>query len=254
MCTLEGKKGLILGIANEQSIAWPCAQAMQAAGALLGATWQTEKSRTYVEPLLDALGVDLRMPLDVSDDAQLEAVFDAVAQRWGRLDFLIHSIAYAPKDDLHGKVLDSSREGFALAMDISCHSFIRAARLAAPLMSQGGSLVAMSYLGSERVVPNYGLMGPVKAALESAVRYLAAELGPVGIRVNAISPGAIETRAASGIKHFDALVTDYAERSPMVGALTANDVAPLCVFLASDGARAMTGATLYVDGGYNIVT
>lgn len=251
MRMLEGKKGLVLGIANEHSIAWACAQAMHEAGAELGATWQTEKSRAYVEPLLDSIAVDLRMPLDISDDVQLQALFDAVAQRWGRLDFLIHSIAYAPKEDLHGKVLDSSRDGFSMAMDISCHSFIRAARLAAPLMNQGGSLIAMSYLGSEQVVPNYGLMGPVKAALESTVRYLAAELGPQGIRVNTVSPGAIATRAASGINDFDALVADYAQRAPMVGALTIQDVAPLCVFLASDGARAMTGTTLYVDGGYH---
>lgn len=251
---LTGKKGLILGIANRHSIAWACAQAMHQAGAVLGATWQTEKSRPYVEPLLDTLPVQIKQALDVSDETQWQALFETVTERWGQLDFLIHSIAFAPQQDLHGRVLDCSREGFALAMDVSCHSFIRAARWAAPLMKQGGSLLAMSYLGSERVVPNYGLMGPVKAALEASVRYLAAELGPEGIRVNSVSPGAIATRAASGLQSFDTLVQDYAQRAPVAGPLSSKDIAPLCVFLASDGARAMTGSTLYVDGGYHILS
>ncbi len=254
MRMLEGKKGLILGIANEHSIAWACAQAMHQAGAQLGATWQTDKSRSYVEPLLDSLPMQIKQALDVSDDAQWQSLFETVAERWGQLDFLIHSIAFAPQKDLHGRVLDCSREGFSQAMDISCHSFIRAAQWAAPLMKQGGSLMAMSYLGSERVVPNYGLMGPVKAALEATVRYLAAELGPAGIRVNSVSPGAIATRAASGLQDFDALVQDYAQRAPIPGVLSSQDIAPLCVFLASDGARAMSGTTLYVDGGYHILS
>ncbi|WP_027015690.1 enoyl-ACP reductase FabI [Comamonas composti] len=253
MSMLAGKKGLVIGIANRDSIAWACARALRAAGATLGATWQSEKARPHVEPLLDELQAELRLPLDVQDDAQMQALFDAVARQWGRLDFLLHAVAFAPRQDLHGRVLDSSRQGFALAMDVSCHSFIRMARLAEPLMHEGGSLMTLSYLGASAAVPNYGIMGPVKAALESTTRYLAAELGPARIRVNAISPGPIQTRAASGIASFDALVADSARRSPIGGELQPDDVGPLCAFLASDGARAISGSTLYVDGGYHIL-
>lgn len=249
---LKGKKGLVIGIGNDQSIAWACADAMHQAGATLGATWLNDKARPHVEPLLQSVNAEIQMPLDVRDDAQLQAVFDAVAQRWGRLDFLLHSIAFAPKDDLHGRVTDSSAEGFLKAMDISCHSFIRMARLAEPLMKDGGSLMTMSYLGGQEVIPNYGIMGPVKAALESTMRYLAAELGPKKIRVNAISPGPIFTRASSGIASFDALVEDSVRRAPM-GAVEIQDVGPLSAFLASDGARAITGTTMYVDGGYHML-
>jgi len=248
---LKGKKGLVIGIGNDQSIAWACARAMHEAGATLGGTWLNDKARPHVEPLLQSVNAEIQLPLDVRDDAQLQVLFEAVAQRWGRLDFLLHSIAFAPKDDLHGRVTDSSREGFLLAMDISCHSFMRMARLAEPLMSEGGSLMTMSYLGGAEVIPNYGIMGPVKAALESSVRYMAAELGEKGIRVNAVSPGPIVTRAASGIAQFDTLVQDSIKRSPLGRELDIEDVAPLCVFLASDGARAITGSTLYVDGGYH---
>lgn len=248
---LKGKKGLVIGIGNDQSIAWACARAMHEAGATLGGTWLNDKARPHVEPLLQSVNAEIQLPLDVRDDAQLQVLFEAVAQRWGRLDFLLHSIAFAPKDDLHGRVTDSSRKGFLLAMDISCHSFMRMARLAEPLMSEGGSLMTMSYLGGAEVIPNYGIMGPVKAALESSVRYMAAELGEKGIRVNAVSPGPIVTRAASGIAQFDTLVQDSIKRSPLGRELDIEDVAPLCVFLASDGARAITGSTLYVDGGYH---
>ncbi|KAF1712708.1 enoyl-[acyl-carrier-protein] reductase FabI [Pseudoxanthomonas kalamensis DSM 18571] len=253
MISLQGKKGLIVGIANEHSIAWACARACRDAGAELAATWQTEKARPHVEPLLDVLDVDLRQALDVADDAQMQALFARIAEQWGRLDFLLHAVAFAPKADLQGRVTDSSREGFLLAMDVSCHSFVRMARLAEPLMAQGGSLTTLSYLGSEEVVPHYGLMGPVKAALESTVRYLAAELGPSAIRVNAISPGAIPTRAASGLAEFDALVADQSRRAPLPSALSIDDVGPLAAFLASDAARAITGTTQYVDGGYHIL-
>ena len=207
---LRGKKGLIVGIANEDSIAWGCARAFRAAGAELAVTWLNESARPYVEPLAEQLQAPIQMPLDVEQDGQMEAVFDALGARWERLDFVLHSIAFAPAADLHGRVADSSREGFARAMDISCHSLARMARLAEPLMQGGGSLLTMSYLGAEEVVANYGLMGPVKAALESTVRYLAAELGPQGIRVNAVSPGPLATRAASGIQHFDQLLADAA--------------------------------------------
>ncbi|KAF1727965.1 enoyl-ACP reductase FabI [Pseudoxanthomonas mexicana] len=253
MGILKDKKGLVIGIANQRSIAWACARAFYKAGATLGGTWLSDKSRPHVEPLLDALGADIRRPLDVLDDSQMQGLFEEVQRRWGRLDFLLHSIAFAPKADLLGRLVDSSRDGFGVAMDVSCHSFIRLARQAEPLMTEGGSLITMSYLGSSEVVRNYGIMGPVKAALESATRYLAAELGPAGIRVNAISPGPIPTRAASGLSDFDALVADSAARAPMRGPLTIDDVGPLCAFLASDGARAMTGSTLFVDGGYHIL-
>ncbi|MFZ3117575.1 MAG: enoyl-ACP reductase FabI, partial [Variovorax sp.] len=201
--TLQGKKGLVVGIANAQSIAWGCARAFRDAGAELAVTWFNDKARPHVEPLAQQLQAPIALPLDVEQPGQMEAVFAAIEQQWGRLDFVLHSIAFAPKSDLHGRVTDSSREGFGRAMDISCHSFARMARLAEPLMKDGGSLMTMSYVGAEEVIPDYGLMGPVKAALEASTRYMAAELGPKGIRVNAVSPGPLATRAASGIPNFD---------------------------------------------------
>ncbi|MGK5025794.1 enoyl-ACP reductase FabI [Janthinobacterium sp. RB2R34] len=251
---LEGKRGLVVGIANEHSIAWGCARSLRAAGAELALTWLNDKARPHVEPLAQQLGTSITAPLDVSVPGQLEALFEQIRQQWGSLDFLVHSIAFAPKQDLHGRVTDSSADGFAQAMDISCHSFMRMAKLAEPLMGHGGSLMAMTYLGAEEVIADYGLMGPVKAALEASVRYLAAELGPAGIRVNAISPGPLATRAASGIAHFDRLLADAEARSPMRRLANIDDVGALCAFLAGDGARAITGSTLYVDGGYNIVS
>ena len=250
---LQGKRGLVVGIANTQSIAWGCASALRAAGAELAVTWLNDKARPHVEPLALQVQAAIMAPLDVSVPGQLEAIFAQIERQWGRLDFVVHSIAYAPKQDLHGRVTDSSADGFAQAMDISCHSFMRMAKLAEPLMPHGGSLMTMSYLGAEEVIADYGMMGPVKAALEASVRYLAAELGPAGIRVNAISPGPLETRAASGIAHFDRLMADAIERSPLRRLATIEDVGALCAFLAGDGACAITGGTLYVDGGYNIL-
>ena len=250
---LHGKKGLVVGIANEDSIAWGCARAFRAAGAELAVTWLNEKARPYVEPLAEQLQAPIQMPLDVEQDVQMEAVFDALGARWEHLDFVLHSIAFAPAADLHGRVADSSRAGFARAMDISCHSLARMARLAEPLMQGGGSLLTMSYLGAEEVVANYGLMGPVKAALESSVRYLAAELGPQGIRVNAVSPGPMATRAASGLADFDALLANAAQRAPLRRLVDIDDVGTVCTFLASDAARSITGTTLYVDAGYHIL-
>ena len=250
---LSGKKGLVVGIANDQSIAWGCARALRDAGADLAVTWFNDKARPYVAPLAHQLQADIAMPLDVEQPGEMEALFDAITQRWGRLDFLLHSIAFAPKSDLHGRVTDSSREGFARAMDISCHSFTRMAHLAEPLMTEGGSLMTMSYVGAEEVVPNYGVMGPVKAALESTTRYLAAELGPQGIRVTAISPGPLATRAASGIPNFDALMDDAARRAPLRRLVELHEVGALCSFLASDQAKAITGNTLYIDSGYHIL-
>ena len=251
---LRGKQGLVVGIANDQSIAWGCARALRQAGADLAVTWLNEKARPHVEPLARELGARIALPLDVAQPDQMTALFEAITAQWGRLDFLVHSIAYAPAADLHGRVADSSAEGFGQAMDVSCHSLMRLARLAEPLMDRGGSIMTMSYLGAEDVVGDYGLMGPVKAALEAAMRYLAAELGPAGIRVNAISPGPLATRAASGITHFDRLLDDAARRAPLRRLAGIDDVGALCAFLASDAARCITGNTLYVDAGRHILS
>jgi len=250
---LVGRKGLVVGIANEHSIAYGCAEVLRAVGAELAVTWLNEKARPYVEPLARKLEATLTMPLDVEQPGQMEALFATIRERWGRLDFALHSIAYAPAADLHGRVADSSREGFARAMSISCHSFMEMARLAEPLMDKGGTLLTMSYLGADEVVPHYGIMGPVKAALEASVRYLATELGSRGIRVNAVSPGPIQTRAASGIPAFDKLMADAQQRAPLQRPVDIEDVGTLCAFLVSDAARAITGDTLYVDGGFHIL-
>ena len=250
---LTGHKSLIVGIANDQSIAYGCAEAFRAAGADLAITWLNEKARGYVEPLAQALGAEITLPLNVENPGELEALFEEIGSRWGKLDSLIHSIAFAPKEDLQGGLLDCSAAGFARAMDVSCHSFVRMAKLAAPLMKDGGSMFAMSYLGANRVVTNYNVMGPVKAALEAACRYLAYELGPQDIRVHAISPGPLKTRAASGIKEFDRLLNDAVEHSPLGELVDIEDVGSSCAYLASDYAKRITGGTIYIDGGANIV-
>jgi enoyl-[acyl-carrier protein] reductase I len=250
---LAGKRGLVVGIANEQSIAYGCANAFRAAGAELAITFLNEKAEPFVRPLGEKLAAPLVLPCDVREPGQLEAVFAAIETRWGRLDFLLHSIAFAPKEDLHARVVDCSRDGFLLAMDVSCHSFIRMAHLAEPLMPNGGALMTVSFYGSEKVVEHYNLMGPVKAALESASRYLAAELGPKGIRVHALSPGALKTRAASGIDRFDELLAHAAARAPEHQLVDIDDVGQLAAFLASDAGARMTGTTLYVDAGYHIL-
>jgi len=250
---LAGQKALVVGIANNRSIAYGCARAFRNAGADLAVTWLNEKARPYVEPLAQELEAAITAPLDVSLPGQLEAVFDTVRARWGRLDILVHSIAFAPRQDLAGGLLDCSAEGFSIAMDVSCHSFIRMAKLAAPLMTDGGTMFAMSYYGANRVVPNYNVMGPVKAALEAACRYLAYELGPRGIRVHAISPGPLKTRAASGIKDFEELLNEAAQKAPVGELVDIMDVGYTCAYLATDFARRVTGGTVYVDGGANIV-
>lgn len=250
---LAGMKALVTGIANEHSIAYGCAKAFRELGADLAITYASEKAKPYVEPLASELGAELLLPLDVGDAAQLQSVFGQIGQRWGRLDILLHSIAWAPKDDLHGGLLHCSSEGFARAMDISCHSFVRMAALAAPLMDQGGTLLTMSYYGANKVVPNYSVMGPVKAALEACTRYLAYELGPKGIRVHAISPGPLKTRAASGLKDFDLLLNEAVERAPLGELIDIMDVGYTCAFLATPYARRVSGETLYVDGGVNIM-
>jgi enoyl-[acyl-carrier protein] reductase I len=251
--TLQGKKGLIVGIANEHSIAYGCAQAFREAGAELAITYLNEKAEPFVRPLAERLGSPVVVPCDVRAPGQLEAAFARVGDAWGRLDFVLHSIAYAPKEDLHSRITDCSQAGFALAMDVSCHSFIRMARLAEPLMTAGGCLLTVTFYGSEKVVEEYNLMGPVKAALEASVRYMAAELGSKRIRVHAISPGPLKTRAASGIARFDELLERAQARTPEHRLVSIEDVGNLAAFLVSDAAAALTGNVEYVDAGYHIV-
>ncbi len=250
---LSGKKALVIGIANEHSIAYGCAKAFREVGADLAITYLNDKARPFVEPLAKELEAELFLPLDVSKEGELEAVFNAVAKRWGRLDILVHSIAFAPKEDLQGGLLECSAKGFGIAMDVSCHSFVRMARLAAPLMRDGGTMFAMSYHGANKVVPTYSVMGPVKAALEACCRYLAYELGDRGIRVHAISPGPLKTRAASGLKDFDLLLNEAEQRAPLGELVDIMDVGFTCAFLATSFARRLSGETLYVDGGVNIM-
>jgi enoyl-[acyl-carrier protein] reductase I len=250
---LAGNKALVVGVANDQSIAYGCAKAFRTAGADLAMTWLNDKARPYVEPLAQELEAEIVAPLDVAISGQLEAVFDLIQARWGKLDILVHSIAFAPRQDLQGGLLNCSAEGFAKAMDVSCHSFIRMARLAAPLMKDGGTMFAMSYYGANRVVPNYNVMGPVKAALEAACRYLAFELGRSHIRVHAISPGPLKTRAASGLKDFELLLNEAAQEAPLGELIDVMDVGFTCAYLATPFAHRLTGGTVYVDGGANIV-
>ena len=250
---LAGRKALVIGVANEHSIAWGCAKAFHELGAEVALTYLNEKSRPFVEPLARSIGAPMLLPLDVEQPGQMEAVFERIAAEWGRLDIAVHSIAWAPKADLQGGLLSCSAEGFSRAMDVSCHSFIRMARLAAPLMSDGGTLFAMSYYGAEKVVDNYNLMGPVKAALEASCRYLAFELGGRGIRVHPISPGPLKTRAASGLKDFDLLLNEAAQKAPVGELVDIMDVGFACAFLATPYARRITGGTIYVDGGVHVV-
>ena len=250
---LEGKRGLIVGIANENSIAWGCAKAFRAFGAEVAVTYLNDKAKKFVEPLARKLEAPIFMPLDVNTPGQMEAVFECIAKEWGKLDFVVHSIAFSPKDALQGRVVDVSREGFLTTMDVSCWTFIRMAHLAEPLMRKGGTLFTMTYYGSQMVVKNYNIMGVAKAALECAVRYMAAELGPKGIRVHAISPGPLATRAASGIPEFDALLDKAKAKAPARSLVSIDDVGVATAFLAHDAARLITGETLYVDGGYHII-
>jgi len=250
---LKGKKALVIGVANEHSIAYGCAKAFREVGADLAITYLNDRARPFVEPRAKALQAPLFLPLDVSKEGELEAVFDEIKVQWGALDILVHSIAFAPKADLQGGLLECSAKGFSVAMDVSCHSFVRMARLAAPLMKDGGTMFAMSYHGANKVVPTYSVMGPVKAALEACCRYLAYELGDKGIRVHAISPGPLKTRAASGLKDFDLLLNEAEQRAPLGELVDIMDVGFTCAFLASPYARRMSGETLYVDGGVNIM-
>jgi enoyl-[acyl-carrier protein] reductase I len=250
---LAGQKALVIGVANDDSIAYGCAKAFRTVGAELAMSWLNEKARKHVEPLARELEAAIVGEVDVTVSGQLEAMFDQIRSKWGRLDILVHSIAFAPKADLQGGILNCSAEGFAKAMDVSCHSFVRMAKLAAPLMTNGGTMFAMSYYGANRVVPNYNVMGPVKAALEAVCRYLAYELGPQGIRVHAISPGPLKTRAASGLKDFELLLNEAAQKAPIGELVDIMDVGFACAYLATPLAKRITGGTVYVDGGVNLI-
>lgn len=250
---LEGKRGLIVGIANENSIAWGCAKAFRAFGAELAVTYLNDKAKKYVEPLAREIDSAILMPLEVRTPGEMEAVFDRIGKEWGELDFVVHSIAFSPKEALQGRVVDVQREGFLTTMDVSCWSFIRMAHLAEPLMKKGGTLFTMTFYGSQMVVEHYNIMGVAKAALESAVRYMAAELGPKGIRVHAISPGPLATRAASGIPEFDELLEKARTKAPARSLVSIDDVGVATAFLAHDAAKLMTGDTVYIDGGYHII-
>lgn len=246
--SLAGKKGLILGVANDSSIAWGCTQLMHQLGAELVVSCLNDKARRFVEPLTQPIGVEL-VTCNVEEEGELEAAVQHAIARMGQLDFVIHSIAWAPLADLHGNVIDSSSDGFSRAMAVSCHSFARLAKLCAPHMPNGGSMLSMTYLGADEAVPHYGLMGPVKAALESLTRYMAMELGEQGIRVHAVSPGPILTRASSGIASFDDLMANAVAKSPLKRLVTLTEIANLCAFLCTDASSGMTGQTIYVDAG-----
>jgi enoyl-[acyl-carrier protein] reductase I len=250
---LEGKRGLVVGIANDQSIAWGCARAFRALGSELAVTYLNEKAKRYVEPLARELEASILMPLDVRVPGQMEAVYERITKDWGGLDFAVHSIAFSPKEALQGRVVDVERDGFLTTMEVSCWSFIRMAHLAEPLMKNGGTLFTMTYYGSRMVVKNYNIMGVAKAALEAAVRYIAAELGPKGIRVHAISPGPLQTRAASGIPEFDALLDQAKAKAPAHRLVNIDDVGVATAILAHDAAKLITGDTVFIDGGYHII-
>lgn len=251
--SLKGKKGLIVGIANEHSIATGCAKACRDAGAELVVTYLSDKAKPYVEPIAKQVEAAQLLPLNVDRDDELAEVFSGIEKKWGKLDFFLHSIAFCPREDLHGRVIDCSRDGFSKAMDISVHSFIRMAKLAEPLMIDGGSMLTVSYHGADKVVDHYNIMGPVKAALESAVQYLSVELGPKNIRVNALSPGPLQTRAASGIDHFDELIDDAKKRAPLHRLVTIEEIGALGAFYVSDSARSISGNIAYIDAGHHIV-
>jgi len=253
MFDLTGHKALVVGIANDQSIAYGCAKAFKEQGADLAITYLNERAEPHVRPLAEALGAEIIAPLDVRSEDQLDDLMSKISSQWGKLDTVLHSIAFSKKEDLHGRVVDCSAEGFSLAMDISVHSFLRLIRKSEPLMSHGGTCMTVSFMGSQKVVDRYGVMGPVKAALEAAVRYAAAEMGPQGISVHALSPGPLKTRAASGIAEFDALLNDAAARAPTHHLATIDDVGAFAAFLASKEAFNITGGVHPIDGGYSII-
>jgi len=250
---MQGKRGLIMGLANDKSIAWGIARACADAGAELALTYMGDAFRKRVEPLAAELGAEHLFDCDVSDPGSVDAAFAELERVWGKLDFLLHSIAYCPREDLHGRVVDCSQEGFGVAMDVSVHSLIRLAKRAEPLMQDGGTILTVSYHGAEKVVDHYNIMGPVKAALEATTRYLSVELGSKNIRVNALSPGPLQTRAASGIDHFDALIEDAKTRAPLHRLTTIDEIGAMAACLVTDFARSVSGNTAYIDGGHHVV-
>lgn len=250
---LAGKRGLVVGIANQHSIAAGCAAAFAEAGAELAITYLNDNAMPFVEPVAKTLGASILVPCDVRIPGQLDAVFERIEADWGTLDFLLHSIAFAPREDLHTSVVNCSPEGFALAMDVSCHSFIRMAKLAAPLMKNGGCLLTVSFYGADRVVENYNLMGPVKAALEASVRYIAADLAEKRIRAHAISTGPVKTRAASGIDRFDELLDEVQKRTPAGRLVGIDEIGRVAAFLVSGAAAPLSGSVVYADNGYHTV-
>ena len=250
---MSGKRGLVMGVANDRSIAWGIAQAVSAQGAELAFTYQGEALEKRVRPLADKVGSDVVLPCDVSDDASIDAVFSALKDRWGQIDFLVHAIAYADKEELKGKYLATSRDNFVKSLDISCYSFTAVAQRAVPLMSEGGSLLTLSYYGAERVMPHYNVMGVAKAALEASVRYLAADLGEASIRVNAISAGPIKTLAASGIGDFRYILKWNEYNSPLRRNVTQEQVGGAALYLLSGLSGGVTGEIHHVDSGYHTV-
>ena len=253
MGLLEGRKALIFGVANDHSIAWGIAQALHAEGATVGFSSAGMLIEKRVVPLAASLGADFVEPCDVQSDADIERVFDAWRTRYGDLDILIHAVAFAKREELDGRFVDTSREGFSIALDISAYSLVALARAAAPLMANGGSILTLTYYGAEKVVANYNVMGVAKAALEACVRYLAVDLGPSGIRVNAISAGPVRTLAASGVKDFKTLHRQFKDISPMRTGITIEQVGQTALYLTSDMSTTVTGEVVYVDGGYNII-
>lgn len=250
----EGKKALIVGVANERSLAWAIAQHLHQGGAKLGFTYLGESLERRVRPLAESVNADLIEPCDASSDTQIDMLFDEVKKKWGTLDILIHSIAFANRQDLEGRFVQTSRDGFRLALDISAYSLVALAQRAEPLMEgRGGSIITLSYYGAEKVVPNYNVMGVAKAALESSVRYLAYDLGQKKITVNAISAGPVKTLAAAGIRDFRSMLSKAEEKTPLHENISADDVGSLAAFLCGPGGRHMTGCTIYVDSGAHIM-
>lgn len=253
MGLLDGKRGIIFGVANERSIAWAIAQKLHAEGMELAFTFVGETLESRVRPLANSLGAKLILPCDVTSDEDIQSVFKTLKEEWGSLDTLIHSVAFANRDELKGRFIDTSREGFALALNVSAYSLVALAREAVPLMSEGSTITSMTYLGSVRVMPNYNVMGVAKAALEASTRYLAADLGPVGIRVNSISAGPIKTLAAMGISSFNAILNLVEGKAPLRKNVTQDEVASTALYLASPLSSGVTGEIIYVDSGYNIM-
>jgi len=253
MGLLDGKRALIFGVANDHSIAWGIARALHEHGAVVGFSSVESLLEKRVRPLAASIGSTFVEPADVQSDEQIRAVMDRWRQAYGEIDILVHALAFARREDLEGKFVDTSRDGFALALDVSAYSLVALVREARPLLHRGSSVMTLTYYGAEKVVGNYNVMGVAKAALEACVRYLAADLGPEGVRVNAISPGPVRTLAAAGIAGFKTMYRAFAEVAPLRVNITIDDVGATAVWLASDLSRAVTGETIYVDGGFNIL-